>query len=231
MDIQILELIEGAKQSRGITVIIDVFRAFSLECYLFMQGAETIHPVGSLDEARGLKAAHPDWLLFGERKGRIQEGCDYGNSPSSIEGIDFSGKTILHSTSAGTQGIVNAVNADEVLVASLVNAKATADYIRSRDPETVSLVAMGNSGTRITEEDMLCADYLQALLEGEEGFPIRELADDLRYTEGAKFFDPARNDVFPQGDFALCVDADAYGCAIRIALDDDGLLVSTPLTP
>ena len=64
-----------------------------------------------------------------------------------------------------------------------------------------------------------------------QGFPIRELADDLRFTEGAKFFDPARNDVFPQGDFALCVDADAYGCAIRITKDDNGLLVSTPVIP
>lgn len=35
MDIQILHLTEGAKLARGITVIIDVFRAFSVEAYLF----------------------------------------------------------------------------------------------------------------------------------------------------------------------------------------------------
>ena len=34
MEIRILELIEGAKKAEGLTVIIDVFRAFSLECYL-----------------------------------------------------------------------------------------------------------------------------------------------------------------------------------------------------
>ena len=34
MNIQILEMIEGARQAKGLTVIIDVFRAFSLECYL-----------------------------------------------------------------------------------------------------------------------------------------------------------------------------------------------------
>ena len=32
--IKILHLIDGAKQAEGLTVIIDVFRAFSLECYL-----------------------------------------------------------------------------------------------------------------------------------------------------------------------------------------------------
>lgn len=29
-------LIDGAKQAEGLTVIIDVFRAFSLECYLYI---------------------------------------------------------------------------------------------------------------------------------------------------------------------------------------------------
>ena len=35
MKINILHLIEGAKKAEGLTVIIDVFRAFSLECYLY----------------------------------------------------------------------------------------------------------------------------------------------------------------------------------------------------
>ena len=40
MEIRILELIEGAKKAEGLTVIIDVFRAFSLECYLYARGAD-----------------------------------------------------------------------------------------------------------------------------------------------------------------------------------------------
>ena len=39
MDIKVLELIDGAKQAEGLTVVIDVFRAFSLEAYLISQGA------------------------------------------------------------------------------------------------------------------------------------------------------------------------------------------------
>ena len=61
MEINILECIDGAKQAKGLTVIIDVFRAFSLECYLFQQGAERIIPIGDLDQAFALKAKHPDW--------------------------------------------------------------------------------------------------------------------------------------------------------------------------
>ena len=49
--INILHLIEGAKQAEGLTVIIDVFRAFSLECYLYDMGVKEIRPVGTIEEA------------------------------------------------------------------------------------------------------------------------------------------------------------------------------------
>lgn len=55
MKIRILQLIEGAKKAQGLTVIIDVFRAFSQACYVFNNGVERIIPVGSLETAYGLK--------------------------------------------------------------------------------------------------------------------------------------------------------------------------------
>ena len=55
MKIEILECIEGAKKAEGLTVIIDVFRAFSLEAYLFSKGALRIIPVGQLESAFALK--------------------------------------------------------------------------------------------------------------------------------------------------------------------------------
>ena len=71
MRIKILELIDGAKKAEGLTVIIDVFRAFTLETYLFAQGAEKIYPVGEMAEAFALKEQHPDWLLadISDRRG------------------------------------------------------------------------------------------------------------------------------------------------------------------
>ena len=74
-----------------------------------------------------------DCILIGERHGKILPGFDYGNSPSQIENIDFSKKTILHTTSAGTQGISNAKNAKEILTGSLVNARAIAQYIKEKE--------------------------------------------------------------------------------------------------
>ena len=54
MDVRVLELVEGAREARGLTVVIDVFRAFPLECYLFALGAKAIYPIGSVEEARAL---------------------------------------------------------------------------------------------------------------------------------------------------------------------------------
>ena len=48
MDIKILQLLEGAKKATGLTVVIDVFRAFSTACYAFDLGALNIIPVGDI---------------------------------------------------------------------------------------------------------------------------------------------------------------------------------------
>ena len=166
MNVRILQLIEGAKQATGLTVIIDVFRAFSVEAYCFSQGAEKTIPIGDIDFAYKLKEENPDIILAGERRGKIMPGFDTGNSPSELKNIDVRGKTVVHTTSAGTKGIANAKQADEILGASLVNAAATARYIKNSGASEVSLVCMGLEALSETEEDTLCANYIKSLLEG-----------------------------------------------------------------
>ncbi|MFW6029990.1 MAG: 2-phosphosulfolactate phosphatase, partial [Halanaerobiales bacterium] len=82
MKYKILHLIDGAKEARGLAVVIDVFRAFSTAVYLFANGAERIIPVATLETAHYLKSRNPGWILLGERRGKKIEGFDYGNSPS-----------------------------------------------------------------------------------------------------------------------------------------------------
>ena len=225
MDIRILELIEGAKRAQGLTVIIDVFRAFSLECYLFARGARSILPVGDISEAYALKREDSSRVLIGERHGRRCEGCDFGNSPSQTAGFDFTGRTVVHTTSAGTQGIANALNADEIITGSLVNARAIAAYIRARAPREVSLVAMGTEGVRSADEDVLCAEYIRSLLTGAP-LDIGARAAALRTGAGCKFFNPDTQEVFPEADFAMCVDVDRFPFVVRIERGADGRAVA-----
>lgn len=207
-------MVEGAKAATGVAVIIDVFRACSVEAYLMARGAERILPVGDMQAAYEYKNEHPDALLVGERKGRILPDFDYGNSPSQLECADVAGKSVVHTTSAGTQGIVNAKHAEMILTGSLVNAAATAEYIRNRF-EDVSLVCMGLGGKCQTEEDNLCAYYIKSLLEGRP-MELRGEIEKLKTSSGAKFFDPAQQDVFPKRDFFLCTDVDRFPFVLKL---------------
>ena len=51
MQITIDHLTAGAARAEGIAVIIDVFRAYSLECFAFDRGAACIYPIAGLEEA------------------------------------------------------------------------------------------------------------------------------------------------------------------------------------
>jgi 2-phosphosulfolactate phosphatase len=214
MDIQILELLEGARHASGLTAVIDVFRAFSLEAWLFARGAELIYAVGSEETARRMKAENPKALLIGERGGRILPGFDYGNSPFQTANAPLEGRTVIHTTSAGTQGLAAASGAQGLIAASLVTAAASARYIAQQAPAVVSLVAMGLSGIRSVPEDLLCARYIRSLLEGRSLDMKQELTALRNTSEGRKFFNPDTQDVFPKEDFELCTAVDRFNFVV-----------------
>lgn len=223
MQIEIFQLTEGARQAMGLTVIIDVFRAFSLDCYLFNQGAKDIITVGNIEDAYMIKNDNPDFILIGERYERKPESFDFGNSPSLISGIDFTGKTIVHTTSAGTQGLINAIHADELLTGSFVNAPATIKYIRSQNPEFVSLVCMGYAAQYPTEEDTFCAHYIRNSLNNVKT-NITSIMDIIKNTSAKRLFDPKNQAHSPESDFYLCTDIGKFNFVIKAMKQADGYL-------
>lgn len=210
MKIQIRELISGAKKARGLTVIIDVFRAFSTTCYLFAKGAEKVLAVGKADTAYELKEKNPAYVLVGEREGKILPGFDFGNSPSQIKQNNFNGETVILTTSAGTQGIVNSRQADETITGSFVNLQAIVKYIKQNNPSRVSLVAMGVGGEKSTPEDLYCARYIKnRLQEKEPPLSFSTLREKLKDSSGKRFFDQ-NLDWSPEEDFHLCLELDRF---------------------
>ena len=224
MNIEIYRLIDGAKQADGTAVIIDVFRAFSMECWLYALGAKELRPVGSIEDTFAWREKDPDCILVGERQGKKIEGCDLGNSPSSIDPEAIRGKRVIHTTSAGTQGIVSAAHADEILTGSFVNANAIAEYIKAKSPEKVSLVCMGKAGLQPADEDELCAVYLQSLLIGQEIPDIGGKLKSLARGGGRHFFDPAQQEVYPEKDFWMCIDRNRFDFVLKVETDQDGLV-------
>lgn len=220
MNIKILHMIEGAKDATGIAVIIDVFRAFTVEAYLMNNGAEKIIPVGDMEIAYNYKERNPEAILVGERHGKILPGFNYGNSPSQLENIDFQNKIVVHTTSAGTQGIANAKNAEEILTGSLVNANAIAEYIKKNNYEDVSLVCMGLEAISQTEEDNLCAYYIKSLLENKP-IELEKEIENLKITSGAKFFDKNQQEVFPEKDFYLSTETNKFNFVLKLEKDEE----------
>lgn len=215
MEIRILQLLDGARESEGLAVVIDVFRAFSLACYIADKGVERYWVTADINIAYRLKDQHPEYILIGERNERIPPGFDYGNSPTHVLPADLEHKTVVHTTSAGTQGLILAAqSSQEVITGSLVNASAVAAYIKQRNPAVVSLVCMGYAAQYPTEEDTLCALYIKSLLEN-KNFPIEEQIEDLKNTSGRRLFLPENQQHSPVSDFYYCTALNRFPFILR----------------
>jgi 2-phosphosulfolactate phosphatase len=215
MRIKRLSLLEGASKASGLTVVIDVFRAFTTAAYAFNNGAERIYPVGSIEEAFKIKKMNPDWILMGEREGKQVEGFDYGNSPYEISKANLKDKIIIQTTSAGTQGIVLGKGAQEILPGSFVIADAIIDYLRKKDPDEISLVGMGWGGKVKSIEDEACADYIEMKLNGE--IPdFNQMKRKIRSNpEGEKFFDKSQPH-FVEEDFHYAMDLNKFSFFMKV---------------
>lgn len=220
MKIEILQLLEGAKAAQGLTVIIDVFRAFSTACYAFEKGINKIYPVGNIEFAYTLKKRNPEFILVGERNEQKPEGFDFGNSPSQLANANSIEKTMVHTTSSGTQGIANATNASEIITGSFVNAAAIVRYILKNQPKIVSLVCMGYACEYPTDEDTLCAEYIKNELEGKSN-NFSEMVETIKKGDGARFFDPKKQSWSPEKDFELCLDLNRFDFILKVEKEGD----------
>jgi len=209
MDVEIKSLVSGAEEAEGLTVIIDVFRAFTTLAYVFNNGAKEAFAVKRAEEAFGIKEQNPDFVLMGEDNGIIIDGFDYGNSPADIEGVDFSGKTVIMRTSAGTQGLLSVVKVDEIITGSFVNASAVASYIKSKNPGKVTLVAMGVDNVEQRDEDELCVQYIKGLLTRKE-MDFNKILTHMRSYKSAKKFFNQEMPEYPERDFELCMALDRF---------------------
>ena len=221
MEVIKTDFVEGASTAKGTVVIIDVFRAFSVDCYCLESGVEFVSPVGAIDQALKFKNEFPDAVLIGERNGEMIEGFDFGNSPVQVLNANLDKAKVFHTTHAGTQGLVNATQADEVLTGALVNAEATARYIKSKSPELVTLVRMGWKAEEQTDEDNVCADYLAALLldlpYDKEGIKQRLVNSPC----SVRFFAPEVSHS-PEQDFHLCTEVDKFDFAVTAHMSELG---------
>lgn len=203
MEIEIIDR-EQAAEARGIVVVIDVIRAFSVAAYAFAGGATGLWLVRTTDDAFALRQVRPDALLAGEIGGRLIPGFDLNNSPSLMAKANVRGRQLIQRTGAGTQGAVACVHAAHLLPCSLVNARATAAHARALarlHDRPIALFPTGWSDGEHHLEDVICAEYVQALVDRPDDAEA-VLEDGLQrlYASGRLDLFSAEDSDFPVGD-------------------------------
>jgi 2-phosphosulfolactate phosphatase len=214
VQIQYFPLAE-AEKATGTVVAIDVLRAFTTAAFAFAQGVERILPVAEVTEALDLAEDLGGAEVMGEVKGFKPEGFTFSNSPGALRGLDLKGKVLVQRTSAGTQGLVRAVQAEALYAASFVVARATAQAVRRSRPNQVSFVITGVSEGRDGDEDLACAEYIAALVRGEAPDPEPFLARVATSTVGRDFASGSLGYLLKE-DVQLCLQLDRFGFAMPV---------------
>ena len=170
----IVQVIPTAQQAQGIdfsgktAIVIDVLRATSVITTALDNGAREVIPVKSVEEAQDLysRSDAANTLRGGERNALKIEGFDLGNSPLEYKKKNIEGKTIILTTTNGTNAINNIKGADEVVLACFRNAEAVVEHIvglSHRGSRDVVVVCAGTEG-QFSLDDGLCAGMLIELL-------------------------------------------------------------------
>lgn len=220
--------LDDCHTAQGVVIVIDVLRAFSTAAYAFSRGAKEVILVSTVDEALSLKSSTPNAKAMGEVGGLRPEGFDFGNSPTYINEADLPGTTMIHRTSAGTQGVVRSQGADVLLASSFVVATATARFIANLAAPEVTFVITGKSYNG-GDEDLACAEYLEELLKGNQPDRKPFIRRVMESRDAFPHLDPAQRD-FPLSDLEYCTRIDKFDFAMPI-IREDGKLIMRPIKP
>lgn len=213
--------VDGARQARGVAVVIDVLRAFTLSAYAFAGGARECLLVPTVEEAVALAATIPGAITSAEVDTLPVAGIEISNSPTQIAAAEVRGHAVVQRTSAGTP-VINAVEGAEAIYASsLVVARATAQACLLRQPATVTLIASGDF-----PEDHACADYIEGWLRGRR-IDIGPLLQPLYASERYKKLIRGDWPGFPKTDLELALRPDRFDFAMRATRDQGHVRLTT----
>jgi 2-phosphosulfolactate phosphatase len=200
--------IEGAREARGIAVVIDVLRSFTVSAYALAGGARECRLVTTTDEGRALAAKIPGALLSAEENGLPLPGIAISNSPTLIVAADLKGRVLVQRSTAGTQVTAAVRQGVDIFAASLVVARATVQACLLKGPAQVTLIASADH-----PEDHACALYMEAVIRGETPDADR-LLQPLRDTERYAHLASGTWPGFPATDLNLALTPDRFDFAM-----------------
>lgn len=207
-------------------VAIDVLRSFSTAAYALSAGATAIYPVETVAAANSLRREMVNAVTIGALPGgRPIPGFDLGNSPSALNrpgAPSLRGRPVVLTTAAGVRALVRFRHAPLLFAGSLVCAGATARALQAAAPQRVVLVTTGEWIDRDGDEDIACADYLEATLRGETP-DSAALARRVRHSDFGRRFAAGTDPSLPPADLDLCAITDRFDFAMPVTREDERL--------
>jgi len=152
-----------------VTFVIDALRASSTICSALHHGARAVVPVASVEDA--LRVAdtigREDTVLAGERQCLRIEGFQLGNSPQDATAALVAGKTLVFTTTNGTQALLAVQSALQVYVACASNLSlAGARALEARQAGQGILILCAGREGEFALEDAYTAGRLAELALG-----------------------------------------------------------------
>ncbi len=133
-------------------MMIDALRASATIITAVSNGCDRIVPTNEANEAAAIKKiSEGNMLLCGEIDAQKVGGFDLGNSPLEYSADVVEDKVLIYSTSNGSVAIKGLADAEDILIATFINATAAAQkaYDLGRD---IVLVCAGTKGKFSTDD-------------------------------------------------------------------------------
>ncbi len=197
LQVHLLPSLVSEEQLRGgVAVVLDVLRASTTMTQALASGAACVIPTATVADAHAAAAAITGYslpsansevpadvraksniLLGGERGGSLIPGFDLDNSPMKYAPGVVGGKTVLFTTTNGTQALLKCRLAARTLIGCFSNLHAVIALL-ANDSRPIHLVCAGTDGM-ISTDDALCAGAIATSVWAARNWPKWE-GDELR---------------------------------------------------
>ena len=197
LQVHLLPSLVSEEQLRGgVAVVIDVLRASTTITQALASGAMAVVPTATVADAQAAAASIAGFslpsvnsevpadirdqagvILGGERGGTLIPGFDLDNSPMKYAPGVVNGKTVIFTTTNGTQALLRCQLAARTLVGCFSNLHAVIGLL-ANDSRPIHLVCAGTDGI-ISTDDALCAGAIATGVWAARNWP-KWVGDELR---------------------------------------------------
>jgi 2-phosphosulfolactate phosphatase len=155
-------------------IVVDVLRATSVIITALNNGAKSVVPVTSVEEALSTKKKLESVVLGGERRAQKIEGFDLSNSPLEYKSEVIHDRNVVITTTNGTKAISKSSAANKIYIGALINAKAVSSKAVKNEKDII-IVNAGTNGV-FSMDDFITGGAIIDEILSEQDYELTDIA-------------------------------------------------------